>query len=111
MANIDSTAVFEQRVEALGIKDLLPRLRERLFTTYGSFAFAVPMAANGTYDVKEFMTMVLMPVLQIGEDDPMPPQAAVLRRLFFESHALAMHDLRAKAERTDGDLPRRLPQV
>lgn len=111
MAAIDSAAVFENRLVELGIPELAPKFRELLLGTYGSFGYAVPVAPGGAFDAAEFRRDVLEPILGVGPEDRLPPQAAVVRRLFHEAHALALGDLRSRVERTDADPPKRLPQV
>ena len=111
MAAVDSKAVFAQRLGKLGLSHLLPALEAQLWDTYGNFAFAVPVAASGVCDPDAFHEKVVLPVFCLASGDPVPPAAAILRRLFVESHALWLQDLKHRGDRTDQDLPRRLPQV
>ena len=111
MSSVDSKAVFSKRAAQLGLSHLLPALGAQMWDTYGNFAFAVPVAASGVCDPGAFHDQVVTPIFGLTTGDPVPPAAAILRRLFVESHTLWLQDLKHKGERTDADPPRRLPQV
>ena len=111
MSVVDSAPVFEKRVGALGLGGALAKFQEFGWNTYGAFAFAAPTGAGGVVDNDIFMAVVVRPLLSLSDSAPPPPEAAGLRRLFFESHTMALGELRARVERTDDSAPRRLPQV
>ena len=111
MSVVDSAPVFEKRVGALGLGGALAKFQEFGWNTYGAFAFAAPTGAGGLVDNDIFMDTVVRPVLDLAATAPPPPETAALRRLFFESHTMALGELRARVERTDDSAPRRLPQV
>ena len=93
-STLDSTAAFEDRAKAFGLEQwLLDKLRAQHLNTFGSFAFSVahnPQVQNDKPFV-DFMQALAEPELE-------PNQMAVLRRLFFESHTLALADVRMRVE-------------
>ncbi len=108
---VDSPAVFRQRTEELGLGDVLERLKELGWATHGLFSFAVASGPGGAVDDERFVKTVVRPVFRLDADAELPPGTAALRRLFFESHTLAVSELRSRTERTDGDAPRKVPQA
>ena len=111
MAATDSTHVFEKRLATLGIAELVDKFRAFGWNSYGNFAFAVPAVSGGSTDPDLFLRDVLRPLFDLSPDAPAPPKAAAVRRLFFEAHTFAVGEVRARAERTEGDPPRRIPQA
>jgi hypothetical protein len=79
-------------------------MREKGWETMANFAFSTSYAP-GQADDSNFIEGVLVPILGDGAS----PQAAALRRLFFESYTMNVAEMRRKLERTDEDPPRRLP--
>ncbi|MCP4240434.1 MAG: hypothetical protein GY772_07695 [bacterium] len=108
---VDSEAVFAARVQELQLQDRLGRFDALGWKTYGSFAFALPAGAGGVVAEDEFARMVTRPLYELAEADPLPAAAAAVRRLWFESHTLAVSDLRSKLDRTEADAPRKIPQA
>ncbi len=108
---VDSPAVFRQRTEELGLGEFLERLTELGWATHGNFSFAVASGPGGAVDDERFVKTVVRPVFRLDADAELPPATAALRRLFFESHTLAVSELRSRTERTDGDAPRKVPQA
>jgi hypothetical protein len=102
---LDSKHVFEARLLALNLADLLPALRREGWDTLGNFAFACNFTPGG--DDQVFVQGVLTPIL--GQQPT--PRAAAVRRLFVEAYTAATYDLKTKHERTSEDVPRRLPLV
>lgn len=107
---VDSTAVFAQRAIELGLQESIDKLTANGWKTHGLFAFAVPQGLGGVVDETVFKDRVLKKLLDFVDDEE-PPLAAAVRRLYFESHTLAIGELRHRMERTDGDAPRRVPQA
>lgn len=104
MSLVDSTAVFETRAKAIGLTDgVLRAMALRGWSTHGTYAFAV--ATQPGADEQVFADGVLIPVL--GNVDH--PDAAKLRRLYFESHTLTSAELRRKVDSTEQEAPRKLP--
>ena len=109
--SLDSAVVFAKRVNELGLGAYLAVMKEYEWGTHGNFAFAVPVGANGAFDTDVFDEKVARIVFGAPAPDPIPAKITVLRRLFFESHALMLQDLKCKAERSENDPPRRMPQA
>ncbi|CAK0900053.1 unnamed protein product, partial [Prorocentrum cordatum] len=108
---VDSQAVFQQRLEELGLGDLFQRFVDLGWASYGNFAFAMSSGPGGIVEDVRFGTTIVMPLFQIGPEEKQPPRTAAVRRLFFESHALSVSELRHRTERTDQDAPRKVPQA
>ncbi len=102
--SIDSRAVFEGRIVAIGLGDFLPRFRELGWQTYAEFAFATTYAP-GQGDDDRFRLELVVPLL--GEAGHVKTPA--VRRLFFEAYTLAGADLKRRAEGTTDDAPRKVP--
>ena len=107
---VDSNAVFQQRVLELGLRNVSNKFEDCGWRTRWLFAFAVPQGPGGLVDDAIFKDKVLKKILGFeGEEEP--PEAAAVRRLYFESHTLTIGELRQRMERTDSDTPRRVPQA
>ena len=103
-AHLDSEAHFEARVNQLGLQPQLEKLKKLGFRTFGRFAHSstfVPGVSDGAILEKDLIVKVL------GTRDH--PEACQLQRLFYEAYTLISVDLRRQVDRTDEDLPRRLP--
>ena len=93
-STLDSTAAFEDRAKAFGVEPwLLDKLRARHLNTFGSFAFSIAHNPQVQND-KPFVDFMQA----LAETELEPNQLAVLRRLFFESHTLALADVRMRVE-------------
>ena len=106
MAAIDSKAVFQKRVSLLGLADLQGKFSEFGWDRHGAFAFAAPTGPGGALNNDDFMRDVARPLLDLPETQPTHPKIAAVRRLLFESQALAVSDVRSRTERTDDAAPR-----
>lgn len=101
---LESEAVFFARLKAVGLGDeVVAKFREKGWTTLGAFAFSSSYTPGQTDDApfKEVLRAVLA--------EPEGPQAALVRRVFFEAYTMAAADLKKRIEKTDEDPPRRLP--
>ena len=107
--DVDSKAVFAQRLLDLGIGSLGTKFRKFGWDKFGCFAFAVPSTGGGATDDQQFRKDVICRLCESGEDDS-PPQSAAIRRLWFEAHVVAVGELRRRVDRTDEDVPRRISQ-
>ena len=99
---LDSQAVFEARALAIG----LPDATLRLFITSGintmaSFAFSAQFQP-GSSDERPLLELLNT---VIGRA-PTIAEISTLRRLFYESHSLALHEMKGRIERTSSDAPR-----
>ena len=67
--------------------------REKRFATFGKFAFGFPYSPSSADEtpLREFMTKLL-------DEEPSSDQMSSLRCLFFESHTMALTDVRQRAE-------------
>ena len=107
MASVDSEALFEARMQAVGLSALIMTgMRTRGWNTLATFAYSCGYVP-GQSDELVFSNGVLQPL--IGVDYADSPDAPRIRRLFFESHTLAIQDLRRRSERTDSDPVLKLP--
>jgi hypothetical protein len=105
MAALDSKSSFAARASAIGISDGVFRLLEGAnIDTFGKFAF-VCSYQPGTSDETPFLEMIK----KVLSRDPTVEEQSLLRRLYFESHTLALSDMKSRIERTDEDIPKRLP--
>ena len=104
-AELESTAEFVQRSGALGISSTNVRaLVDAGFDTFGKFAFSVPYTPGSSDEspLVDWLTRTLG-----GPIDP--AQLACLRRLFWESHALALGDLKQRQEHGSEGVSKKLP--
>ena len=93
-STLDSVAAFSDRDEQIGVdRWIVDKLVEKKFATFGRLAFAFPYSPQTADDTafKRFLAEVLGDALS---DD----QMATLRRLFFESHTMALTDVRLRSE-------------
>ena len=74
------------------------KIKEKGFASFGKFAFAVPYAPSHADD-KPFLDFLEATI----ESKPDDSQVASLRRLFFESHVMALADVRSRIEATPDD--------
>lgn len=107
MASIESEAYFSTRMVAVGISaGTITGIHNRRWKTLADFAFAssyVPGSGADTAFCVSVLEKLLGAQFEDHEDSPR------LRRLYFEAHTLSIADLRRRTERTDSDLPLKLP--
>ena len=92
-ASLDSKAAFEERAKRIGLsEEILQALQAQGFGTYGQLAFAVKynhLQADETVFV-DFVN-------SLDPSGVAPPgQLAAMRRLFFESNAMAVSDIQSR---------------
>ena len=105
MTAIESTAAFQARALAIGLSDVtVQALVAKDLATFGKFAFccAYTPGSNDEQPLKAVINDLL------GRD-PTLGEMALLRRLFFECHTLALADMRTRLERSEESAPRSLP--
>lgn len=107
MAAIESEAYFDGRLAAIRISNATATaMKARGWSTLGDFAYASSyVPGQGPDDA--FVTGVLEALL--GEGHALHVDAAKLRRLYFEAHAVSIADLRRRTERSDTDQPIKMP--
>ena len=96
---LDSEAAFADRAESMGLERwIIDKFKEKKFGTFGKLAFAFTYSPQSTSDepLKQFLTALL-------EEEPVGDQLAALRRLFFESHTMALTDVRQRVESSPSD--------
>lgn len=93
-STLHSTAAFEERAKAFGVEAAaLTKFKDKNLNTFGRFAFSIahnPQVQNDRPFV-DFGNGVAE--VELAQD-----QLAALRRLFFESHAFALADVRSRVE-------------
>ena len=100
---VDSEASFKSRVLELGISQVhYDLLAARNLKTFAGFAFVSAYQPN-SQDEKKFVD-ALSDILGAAPGDMLP----VYTRLFYESHTLAIQDLRTRLESRDSQEPRKL---
>jgi hypothetical protein len=106
---IDSKAVFLARMQSAGLEqDAVDRLIAGGLDTLAKLAFLAPVSPSSGDDSALFTA--LDGIMRYDVDTPMPALVkAVLRRIWFESHATAIAEVKAKMERGDESHPRKLP--
>ncbi|CAE7664556.1 unnamed protein product [Symbiodinium sp. CCMP2592] len=104
---LDSEASFRERCSKIGLSnDLLGKLIEAGYNTFGKLAFAASSTPHGLTDeaVDSWLATVVTPA-------PGSFQVSVIRRLLFESQSLNVADLKSRVEGTPEGSVRRLPQA
>ncbi|CAE7029847.1 unnamed protein product [Symbiodinium sp. CCMP2592] len=104
---LDSEASFRERCSKIGLSnDLLGKLIEAGYNTFGKLAFAASSTPQGLTDeaVDSWLATVVTP-------SPGSFQVSVIRRLLFESQSLNVADLKSRVEGTPEGSVRRLPQA
>ena len=105
MTSIESTAAFINRAKTIGLSDeVVNAIENGGVATFGTFAFCCPYVP-GQPDEAPFQ-VALQTIL--GRE-PTLGEAAGLRRLYYESHALALAEMKSKVDRTENDEPKSLP--
>ena len=105
MTSIESTAAFVSRAKTIGVSDdIIQAITAGGVATFGTFAFCCPYVPGNPDEgpFKEAMQSLLGREPNLGE-------SAGLRRLYYESHALALADMKSKIDRTENDEPKSLP--
>ena len=93
-STLDSSAAFEERARAFGIESwVITKFKERNLNTFGRFAFSFAFNPQSQNDRPFVEFCESMAESTLGQD-----QLAALRRLFFESHTLALADVRIRVE-------------
>ena len=105
MSYVDSQSVFRARCDEIKISEqTYEALKTKGWDTFGSYAFSVSTNPAQITD-DDFDAKVAVPLLGNANDG----QAALLRRLLFESYTLTATELRRKADNNETDAPKKLP--
>ena len=105
MSYVDSQSVFRARCDEIKLSTAtFEALQAKGWDTFGSYAFSVSTNPAQITD-DDFDTKVAIPVLGSAANG----EAALLRRLLFESYALTATELKRKADNNESDGPKKLP--
>ena len=102
---MDSESVFKARCDEIKVTQATyTALKDKGWSTFGSYAFSVSTNPAQLTD-DDFDNKVSVPILGSAG----APEAAILRRLLFESYTLTATELKRKADNNEGDTPKKLP--
>jgi hypothetical protein len=105
MSLVDSEASFAARARDLGIADVqLQSLAAQAVSSYAAFAFLVPYNPAVLDDAPLIAALTAILGAAPGLVD-----LGRYRRLQFESYTLFLADTRARVERSDDSVPRKMP--
>jgi hypothetical protein len=106
---LDSKPVFLSRLESSGLEeDAVQRLIAGGLDTLAKLAYLAPVSPSSGDD--RALMEALKAVMQYDEATPMPVMVqSCLRRIWFESHATAISEVKTRLERGDESQPRKLP--
>ena len=105
---IDSSAVFKARLRTFGIpEDSIMKFCTSI-DTMGKLAVA-SSSQPGMGDEGPFLAMIVKNLALDRIGDLPDGELAGWRRVWYESHTIAVADLRSKVERTEDSAPRRIP--
>ena len=93
-STLESEAAFRDRAGQIGIEEhFIQKFVDKNFASFGKYAFCVVYSPNNADEgpLKRFLTDLL-------DEEPGADQMACLRRLFFESHTMALTDARQRVE-------------
>lgn len=105
MSYVDSQSVFKARCNEIKLSETAyEALKAKGWDTFGSYAFSVSTNPGQITD-SDFDTKVATPLI----GDTSSSDAALLRRLLFESYTLTATELKRKADNSEADGPKKLP--
>ena len=105
MAYVDSLSVFKARCDEIKLSEqAFQALTRKGWNTFGSYAFSVSTNPGQISD-EDSDNKVAIPLL----GDANSGDAALLRRLLFESYTLTASELKRKADNSETDGPKKLP--
>eukprot|EP00435_Cladocopium_sp_Y103_P045469 s290_g13.t1 len=93
-ATLDSEAAFIERAKLIGLEQcVIDKIKSKRFATFGRLAFGISYSPQSTDEtpLRVFFSDLL-------DEAPSPYNMACLRRLFFESNAMALTDVRVRVE-------------
>eukprot|EP00435_Cladocopium_sp_Y103_P015119 s3915_g3.t1 len=91
---LESEAAFKERAAQIGVeKHFIDKFVEKKFAAFGRYAFAIVYSPHSADEgpLRRFLIEML-------EEEPSLDQMSCLRRLFFESHTMALTDARQRVE-------------
>ena len=105
MSYVDSEVVFRSRCDEIKLSsETVMALKAKGWSTFGSYAFSISTNPGQISD-DDFDSKVSIPILGAANH----AEAALLRRLLFESYTLTATELRRKTDTSEADGPKKLP--
>ena len=109
MSMLDSEPVFKTRMLALGVSnESLEKFIQKGINTLARLAYS-SAAQPGTGDDSPFVQMVLDVLEKQNIQAVGMGEMSSLRRVWFEAHTVAVSEIRARVERTEGAEPLKMP--
>ena len=105
----DSKQVFAQRVDELGMGELINPLKNKGWVSFGILAFVTEFVP-GTSPPEIFLNEVVKPLVGDNQAD-IDRWKPLLKRLFMEAYTLAAHDIQSRSDGPDPDAPRKMPSA
>ena len=105
----DSKQVFAQRVDELGMGELINPLKNKGWDSFGILAFVTEFVP-GTSPPEIFLNEVVKPLVGDNQAD-IDRWKPLLKRLFMEAYTLAAHDIQSRSDGPDPDAPRKMPSA
>ena len=105
MAGLESKPAFKARALEIGMEtQFFDDLAAAHVDTFGKMAFVC--AANPTSGDDKPLKAATNSLINRNPDEA---EILILRRLWFESHTIALADMKARVERTGAEAPRQMP--
>ena len=93
-STLESVAAFKDRARQIGVEDrYIDKFVSKNFAAFGRYAFAIVYSPQHTDE-----TPLINFLNELLEEQPSADQLACMRRLFFESHSMALTDVRLRVE-------------
>ena len=93
-STLESVAAFKDRARQIGVEDrYIDKFVPKNFAAFGRYAFAIVYSPQHTDE-----TPLINFLNELLEEQPSADQLACMRRLFFESHLMALTDVRLRVE-------------
>ena len=105
----DSKQGFAQRVDELGMGELINPLKNKGWVSFGILAFVTEFVP-GTSPPEIFLNEVVKPLVGDNQAD-IDRWKPLLKRLFMEAYTLAAHDIQSRSDGPDPDAPRKMPSA
>ena len=101
IGNVESKPVFRARASQIGLdEEVINGFELAGLATFGAFAFSCSYQP-GSQDERPFVEMVAKTLAR----EALPGELALLRRMFFESHAVSLQDMRNRLDRPTDSAP------
>ena len=108
MSLLDSEPVFETRMAATGLKDdVIQAFQRQGITTMAKLAYS--SSSQPGQDESAFVTMVCKVLGKGSADEIDVGTLSSIRRCWWESHTVALSQIRQAVERTDSTEPAKMP--